>query len=84
MTTVQPNTSPNTLRWMLIVSAMMLLLGIPGSIAGLVLAVMVLWVISQRTDLPQPLWYVLAALPVLLHLWILALLVLKSPGVLAD
>lgn len=84
MTTVQTETSPNTLRWMLVVSTLLLLLGVPGSIAGLVLAAMVLFVVSQRSDLPQPIWYALAALPVLLHLGVLALLVLKGVGILDD
>lgn len=57
------------LRRLLMVAALLPLLGVPGAAAGLVLAGFGLAVVWLRPDLPgRPLWFGLAALPILLCL----------------
>lgn len=75
MATTATGTSPRTLRWILIVSTLLIALGVAGAVGGLMLAGMVVLIVSQRSDLSNRLWYGLALLPSLLHVWVLTLLV---------
>lgn len=76
MTTTAAGTTPRAPRWMLVVSTLLLALGVAGAVGGLMLAGMVVLIVSQRPDLSNRLWYGLAALPSLLHSWVLTLLAL--------
>lgn len=74
MATTATGTSPRTLRWMLVVSTLVLALGVAGAVGGLMLAALVVLIVRQCPDLSKRFWYSLAALPSLVHIWVLTLL----------
>lgn len=75
MATTATGTSPRTLRWMLVVSTLLIALGVAGAVGGLMLAGLIVLIVSQRRDLSNKFWYSLALLPSLLHIWVLTLVV---------